>query len=95
MCGIKKRLKIRLNIYEIRYNVIINGTKTAPPSPGRYPEKPKGTDQMNPSENHKKLAARYGVPLAEVEALAATLGPKEELDALPLYVELLAGLVIS
>ena len=50
---------------------------------------------MNPSENHKNLADLHGVPLAEVQALAATLGPKEELDALPLYVELLAGLVIS
>ncbi len=35
----------------------------------------------------QKLANRYGVDLADVEKLAASLGPKEDLDALPLYVE--------
>lgn len=50
---------------------------------------------MNPLENHKKLAALHGVPLAEVQALAATLGPSEELDALPLYVKMLSEMVIA
>jgi hypothetical protein len=40
-----------------------------------------------------KLAAAYQVDPAHVAALAATLGPREDLDALPLAVAELAALI--